>query len=54
MNTMKNKYIKPELVCVEMLPTLLAASFSTDNEAEDNVVAGAHKRDPQRWGNLWE
>lgn len=51
---MKDKYIKPELECVEMVPTLLAASFSTDNEEEDNVVAGAHKRDHQQWGNLWE
>lgn len=51
---MKDKYIKPELECVETVPTLLAASFSTDNETEDDVVAGARKREPRQWGNLWE
>ncbi len=52
--TMKDKYIRPELECIEIVPALLAASFSTDEEAEDDVVAGANKRDPRQWGDFWK
>ncbi len=51
---MKDKYIRPELECVETVPALLAASFSIEDEAEDDVVAGVRKRDPRQWGDLWE
>lgn len=51
---MKDKYIKPELECVETVPTLLAASFPTDDKVEDDVVAGVRKRDPHQWGDLWK
>ena len=51
---MKDKYIKPEVECVETEPTLFAASFPTEDETEDNVVAGVRKRDPRQWGDLWE
>ena len=51
---MKDVYIKPQSECVEVEPTLLAASFTVDNEAEDDVVAGARKRDPRQWGDFWD
>ncbi len=51
---MKEVYIKPQSECIEVEPTVLAASFAMDDEAKDDVVAGAQKRDRQQWGNLWE
>lgn len=50
---MKEVYIKPQSECIEVEPTVLAASFAMDNEAEDDVVAGVRKRDPRQWGDLW-
>ena len=51
---MKDKYIRPRLKSIEILPTtLFAASFSTNNKEEDNVVAGANKRNPQQWDDIW-
>ena len=51
---MKDKYIRPGIKSIEILPTtLFAASFSTNNKEEDDVVAGANKRNPQQWEDLW-
>lgn len=50
---MKDVYIKPQSECIEVAPTLLAASFATDDEEKDNVVAGVRRRDPHQWGDLW-
>lgn len=50
---MKDVYIRPQSECVEVEPTLLAASFTVDNEAEDDVVAGVHKKRSHKWGDLW-
>lgn len=50
---MKDKYIKPVSESLEIEATLFAASFESNEESEDDVVAGARKRDPHQWGNLW-